>query len=164
MAEGWRTSRRILNVIRSLSRAYYRRLYLLFWLARIIILVSVSRHFRLLYKIHKWQSLRVLTSVIPRSTLTACERRVVQKLIDCCEPGIKGNLLLKLIKLSFMMDSRWISNNLVLSSLASEKMCSMASIFKLAFNQASSQRFCFALTCPGTCFHENLRRDLRHKE
>ena len=109
-------------------------------------------------------SIKFLTSVIPRSTLTACERRVVHKLIDCCEPGIKGNLLLKLIKFSFMMDSRWISNNLELSSLAREKICSMASIFKLAFKQASPQRFCFALTCRGTCFHENLRRDLRHKE
>ena len=81
--------------------------------------------------------------VLPRfkmaasSLLTFCESGVVQKVIDLWEPGMNGNLLLKLIKSSCIIHSGLNSNSLELSFLAMENMYANASILEEAFKRFS---------------------------
>lgn len=60
--------------------------------------------------------------IFPYKYLTFCERQVVQNVIDRCDPGINGNLLLKLIKSSCMIHSGLNSRTLELFARATENI------------------------------------------
>lgn len=60
--------------------------------------------------------------IFPYKYLTFCERQVVQNVIERCDPGINGNLLLKLIKSSCMIHSGLNSSTLELFARATENI------------------------------------------